>query len=182
MNTSVRTRILSVLALTATMAMAPLAVSAASPADQGGIHQQQKAGYAHKGPAERMGRFARALDLTQEQKDQIFKIRHEQKATEYEQKKAIRAAAQELRSQSRADNFDARKAQPAADALGKAQAQLALQRAETHARINAVLTPEQRQKMADARNTWKNSPHKQGKGRHHGRMGMQPDAMGKNLS
>jgi len=171
MNTSVRTRILSILALTAAMATAPLAASAANPSADAGMRHQQKASHAYERQAHPMGRAMRALDLTQEQKDQIFKIRHDQQAAEYEQKKAVRAAAEDLRTQSRAENFDAAKAQSAADALGKAQAQLALQRAETRARISAVLTPEQRQKVADARSAWKDGPNKAGKGAHQARKG-----------
>lgn len=148
MNTSVRTRILSVLALTAAMATAPLAVSAASPSAEAGARYQHS--HAHKRVGSDVGKALRNLDLTQEQKDQIFKIRHDQKASEYEQKKAVRTAAKDLRESSKAEPFDAAKAKSAADALGQAQAQLALQRAETRAKISAVLTPEQRQKMADA--------------------------------
>ena len=150
------TRSLSALAMAAALVAAPLAASAASGAAADGARQPHKSGhhfkrhqghFAHQGAA----RAFRALNLTQDQKDQIFKIRHDQAPAFYEGKKALRAAHASLRESGRAENFDATKTKQAADALGQAQAQLALLRAETGAKIHAVLTPEQRQKLTDMR-------------------------------
>lgn len=152
-----RTRSLSALAMVAALAAAPLVASAAPdmPAD-GGPRFHQKGGHdfgRHGGDFARHGgdHGMRALDLSQDQKDQIFKIRHDQEQAFYDGKKALRAAHQSLRDIGRADTFDEAKAKQAADALGQAQSQLALLRAQTQSQIRAVLTPEQRQKLADMR-------------------------------
>ena len=152
-----RTRSLSALALAAALVAAPLAASAASGMpDDGGSRHHQKGGHEfgrhHGGFGHHGGdRGFRALDLTQDQQDRIFKIRHEQAQAVYDQKKALRAARTALRDVARADAFDEAKARQAADALGQAQAQLALLRTQTQAQIHAVLTPEQRQKLAQMR-------------------------------
>ncbi|CAM5208167.1 putative lipoprotein signal peptide OS=Castellaniella defragrans (strain DSM / CCUG 39792 /65Phen) OX=1437824 GN=BN940_08661 PE=3 SV=1 [Castellaniella denitrificans] len=162
-----RARSLSALAMTAALVAAPLAASAAPgmPTDGGPRHHQKgghdfgprDGGFGDFGP---FGgdRGMRALDLSQDQQDRIFKIRHDQEQAFYDQKKALRAAYESLRELSQADTFDEAKAKQAADALGQAQSQLALLRAQTGAQIHAVLTPEQRQKLADMR-----APRKAGK-------------------
>ncbi len=97
------------------------------------------------------GHAMRALDLTEAQRDQIFKIRHDQAQAVYDQRKAERAAATKLRELSSAGTFDEAQAQSLAQELGKAQAQLALLRAQEHAKFLAVLTLEQREKLAELR-------------------------------
>ncbi len=141
-----RNRTLSVLALTAAMAITPLAANAAN-AEQGNpdTHQktQQKVSwYGHGGH-----KAMRALNLTEEQQDQIFKIRQAQREAGYENKKALRSASQALQEQTKAGDFDSTKAKQAADKLGQVQAQMALLHAETQAKINAVLTTEQREQL-----------------------------------
>lgn len=152
-----RARSLSALAMVAALAAAPLAASAA-PGMQadGGPRFHQQGGHdsgRHGGDFARHDgdRGMRALDLSQDQKDQIFKIRHNQEQAFYDGKKAVRAARQSLSDIGRADSFDEAKARQAADALGQAQAQMALLRVQTQSQIRAVLTPEQRQKLADMR-------------------------------
>jgi Spy/CpxP family protein refolding chaperone len=161
-NTHVtRARSLSALAMAAALVAAPLvaaplAATAASgmPAD-GGSRQHHMGWHDAGRHAGHHGHFGghglRALDLSQEQQDQIFKIRHDQAQAFYDQRKALRAAHESLRELSRADAFDEAKARQAADALGQAQAQMALLRAQTGAQIRAVLTPEQREKLAQMR-------------------------------
>ncbi|CDM24195.1 Spy/CpxP family protein refolding chaperone [Castellaniella defragrans] len=164
-----RARSLSALAMAAALVAAPLAASAApGMPDEGGPRHHQKGGpdcgprggeFGPRGGdfGPRGGDFVRfggahglrGLDLSQDQQDKIFKIRHDQEQAFYDQKKALRAAHESLRELSRADTFDEAKVKQAADALGQAQAQLALLRAQTGAQIRAVLTPEQRQKLAD---------------------------------
>ncbi|WP_345797765.1 Spy/CpxP family protein refolding chaperone [Castellaniella sp. MT123] len=140
-------RTLSALALAATIVAAPLAATAASgPQGQWGEHASQKAGHDNDHHGDR---WMRGLDLTQAQQDQIFKIRHDQEQAVYDQKKALKEAAGNLRELTQADSFDQAKAKQAADTLGQAQGQLALLRAQTMAQVRAVLTPEQRQKLAE---------------------------------
>ncbi|HXE18668.1 Spy/CpxP family protein refolding chaperone [Castellaniella sp. UC4442_H9] len=146
-------RTYSTLALVAAMAAAPLIATAATdgPSDSNWPRHHQKM---HRGHGMEGGWGApmlRKLNLTQAQQDQIFKIRHDQAQAFYDQHKAVRAARKSLRELTMADSFDQAKAQQAAQAIGQADAQLALLRAETQAQIRAVLTPEQRQQLADQR-------------------------------
>lgn len=146
-------RTYSTLALVAAMVAAPLVATAATdaaPRASGWQHHQKM----HRGHDMQgwRGHMLRQLDLTQAQQDQIFKIRHDQAQAFYDQRKAVRAASKSLRELTKADSFDEAKAKQAADALGQAQAQVALLRAQTQAQIRAVLTPEQRQQLAERKN------------------------------
>ena len=86
-------RSLSVLAMTAALVAAPLAASAApGMPDEGGPRHHQKGGpdFGHHGPD--FGRFGgapglHALNLSQDQQDQIFKIRHDQEQAFYDGKR-----------------------------------------------------------------------------------------------
>lgn len=137
---------LSSIALAATLAW-PVAASA-----QPGAQAPHARHVQHKmAGAARADAGMRALQLTEAQRDQIFKIRHDQAQAVYDQRKAERAAATKLRELSSAGTFDEAQAQSLAQELGKAQAQLALLRAQEHAKFLAVLTPEQREKLAELR-------------------------------
>ena len=89
----------------------------------------------------------RGLDLTEAQRDQVFKIFHEQQPAMREQMKAIGEARRELAQAATGDPFDASRVQAAAEAQGKAVTQLAVLRAQTLQRVSQVLTPEQRAKV-----------------------------------
>jgi Spy/CpxP family protein refolding chaperone len=140
------TRTFPALALAAALIGAPLAAGAAPGPHADGMHAHQQAGHSGWRHGDR---WLHGLDLSQDQRDQIFKIRHDQEQAVYDQKKALRAAAGALRESGQADTFDEAKARQAADALGQAQGQLALLRTQSMAKIRAVLTPEQRQKLAE---------------------------------
>lgn len=91
----------------------------------------------------------RSLDLTDEQKDKIFEIRH---AAAPELRAAMKQAMQSrqsLRELSRADTFDEARAKELAQAGADAMAQAAVLRAKTENQIYAVLTPEQRGKLTE---------------------------------
>ena len=159
-STFTNPRALSALAVAAALVAAPLAASAASttsgPRADGGHRFHHKAGHHfnrhHRGFGHHdAARAFRALDLTQDQQDQLFKIRHDQAQAFYDGQKALRAAYASLGEVRRADSFDEAKAKQATDALGQAQAQMTLLRMQTGAQMQAVLTPEQRQKLADMR-------------------------------
>lgn len=148
--TATFSRTYSTLALVAAMAAAPMVATAADgPSDSNWPGHHQKMHRGHDMQDRWSGHMLRGLNLTQDQQDQIFKIRHDQAQAFYDQHKAFRAADKSLRDLATADSFDQAKAQQAADALGKADAQLALLRAQTQAQIRAVLTSEQRQQLAD---------------------------------
>ncbi|WP_322995267.1 Spy/CpxP family protein refolding chaperone [Castellaniella sp.] len=151
------TRALSVLALAAAFAAAPLAASAAPSSTSDGQryhqsadhHSGQKHMHQHGDRGQRGDRWLRGLDLSQAQKDQIFQIRHDQEKAVYDQKQALNAAATTLRELSRTQPFDQAKAKQAAEALGQAKGQLALLQAQTMAEVHAVLTPEQQKKLTE---------------------------------
>jgi periplasmic protein CpxP/Spy len=96
-------------------------------------------------------RMLRGLDLTQEQRDQVFKIFHEQAPAMRERTQAAREAQRALRQAALSPGFDSARARQLADALGKAQAELALMRVEGMSKVVALLTPEQRAKLEQAR-------------------------------
>ena len=89
----------------------------------------------------------RGLDLTEAQRDQVFKIFHDQAPAMRERMKAARSAQEELRKAASASSFDSARVRQLADAAGKAHADAAYARAETMSRVAAVLTPEQRAKL-----------------------------------
>jgi len=89
----------------------------------------------------------RGLDLTEAQRDQVFKIFHEQEPAVHEQMKQVRQARENLMTLATADRFDESKARQAADAQAKALSTLAVMRAQTVHRVRDILTPEQRARM-----------------------------------
>ena len=117
------------------------------------------AGAAYAAPGEFHGRGQHAgpmmqlrrLDLTEAQRDQVFKIFHAQAPAFHEQMKQLRESRKALRDAASGDRYDASRAQAAADAQGKAVAQLALLRVQTAQQVRAVLTPEQRTKLDEMR-------------------------------
>ena len=99
----------------------------------------------HERPA--MG--LRGLALTQAQRDQVFQIFHEQAPAVREQMKQMRQARRDLAQAATGERYDAERVRAAAEAQGKALTQLALLRAQTLQRVNALLTPEQRAKLKE---------------------------------
>ena len=96
-------------------------------------------------------RMLRRLDLTQEQRDQASKIFQEQAPALRERANAAREAHQGLRKATLDPNADAGRIRELADAAGRAHAEAAVLRAETMRRVVALLTPEQRTKLEQAR-------------------------------
>src|SRR5262249_32381745 len=93
----------------------------------------------------------RALNLSEAQRDQIFKIHHDSVPAMREQMKQVEKARTQLRQLAMADNFDEARVRQAADAQAKALSAMAVMRAQTANRVRQVLTPEQRQKMDQMR-------------------------------
>ena len=91
--------------------------------------------------------WLRRLDLSEAQRDQVFKIFHDQAPALREQAKAARQASQELHQSALSGSFDRARARQLADAQAKALSEMALLRADTMSRVVALLTPEQRQKL-----------------------------------
>ena len=97
------------------------------------------------------------LGLTEAQRDQMFKIHHEQAPALHEARKALRQAHEELHKAAAAAPFDAARVRQLAEAEGKAVADMAFLRAQTMSRVREVLTPEQRSKL-DERHRGPRSP------------------------
>ena len=138
------------LASSCALGLAPMAANEAfaqpaGPMGEGRMHHGM-----HRG-GERMA-YLEALGLTEAQKDQIFKIRHDSVPPMREQMKQVHKARLELRQLAMADKFDEAKARQLADQQAKAMASMAVMRAQTSHRVRQVLTPEQRQKMDEMRN------------------------------
>lgn len=112
---------------------------------------QAHRGDGHHGEARAGVRMLRGLDLTQEQRDQVRKLYQEQAPAVRERAQAARQAQQELRALALSPNFDSGRARELADAAAKAQADAAVLRAEGMSRVYALLTPEQRTKLEQAR-------------------------------
>jgi Spy/CpxP family protein refolding chaperone len=135
------------LASSCALGLAPLAV--AQPMGEGMMHEGMHGGMRHRGDAMM---HMRELNLTEQQRDQIFKIHHDSVPPMREQMKQVQKARDDLRQVAMADKFDEAKARQAADTQAKAMANMAVMRAQTMNRVRQVLTPEQRQKMDQMRN------------------------------
>jgi protein CpxP len=103
----------------------------------------------HRGHHEGPMMHLRSLNLSEAQRDQVFKIFHEQAPAVREQMKQMRLARTDLAQAAGGDRYDAERVRAAAEAQGKAVTQLALLRAQSMQRVNAVLTPEQRAKLKE---------------------------------
>ena len=89
----------------------------------------------------------RGLNLTEAQRDQVFKIYHEQAPAVHEQMKQVQRSRQDLRQLAMADRFDEGRARQIADTQARALSALAVMRAQTMARVREILTPDQRQRL-----------------------------------
>jgi len=102
-------------------------------------------------PSHGMHRMLRHLDLSEAQRDQVFKIFHDQSPAMHERMKAARAAREDLEKLAFASAFDRARARAIADTEAKAIADMELLRAESMARVREILTPEQRAKLDQLR-------------------------------
>jgi Spy/CpxP family protein refolding chaperone len=122
----------------------------AQPAPEGGQpHGGMQHMRHHGGDGEMRG--LQALNLTEAQRDQIFKIRHDQAPAFRDQMKKMRASREELQKLARADKFDQAAVRRAADAQAKAVSDIAVMRVQAASQVRQVLTPEQRTKLDQMR-------------------------------
>ncbi len=162
------------LALAATFAAATLGATAYAHSDgsrgsygqERGQHAQgqhakgehQHARGEHKGRGEMGDRHGMAdqvmtrLNLSQEQRDQMFELRHGAQPEVRAAMIEARTQREALRELGRAETFDATAAEDVSRALADAQARALLLRTQMHAEMAAVLTPEQREQMTEWRN------------------------------
>jgi len=92
--------------------------------------------------------FLHGLDLSIAQQDKVFAILHAQAPTLYEQDKAAARAYDALRSLARAEHYDDAQALALTRDVANAKAHQLLQRVRTEQKLLAILTPEQRKKLA----------------------------------
>ena len=134
---------------------APLSLPAFPPAD-GPPGAHGPCGSDFRGPApgalfddDRPPPYLMELTLSEDQQDRIFAISHAAAPALREQAKAARKACEQLHDLGRTVPFDDGLATTMAQALGKAEGQLMLLRARLEHEILAVLTAEQRARIAD---------------------------------
>lgn len=96
-----------------------------------------------------MPHYLKVVDLTEAQKDQVFTIQHAQAPKMREQHKAQYKLMQEMRATTQADQFDEAKAKSIANQMAALNQEKILARAQTQAKIFALLTPEQRIKARE---------------------------------
>lgn len=89
------------------------------------------------------------LNLTEEQQDKVFAILYASAPALRDQFKAVHKAREALHDMGHAAQFDGANAASLAQALGKAEGQLALLQARNDHDIFAVLTEEQRTQLAE---------------------------------
>ncbi|MDR2187625.1 MAG: Spy/CpxP family protein refolding chaperone [Azonexus sp.] len=88
------------------------------------------------------------LDLTEAQRDRIFDIRHAQAPLQRDNMKAMMKARSDLRALAASPDYSEAKAKELADAVAAAAGKMALDRVKAERQIQEVLTPEQRQQLA----------------------------------
>lgn len=93
--------------------------------------------------------FVRELKLTEAQRDQIFKIMHEQAPTMREKAKEAHKARTDLRALTFSGNYDEAKVKALADTEAQAMAAMTQMRAASANQIYQLLTPEQRKKAEE---------------------------------
>lgn len=94
--------------------------------------------------------FLRDLNLSEGQRDQIFKVFHEQAPVLREKTKEIRKSHEELRALTFSAQYDEGKVKALAERSARASAEIAEIRAANLNKVYQLLTPEQRKK-ADER-------------------------------
>ncbi len=96
------------------------------------------------GPANNL---LKRLDLTDEQRDQIFEIHHAQQPAVREKMEALRKGREALRNAAMAENYDSKAVRTLADRQAAVKAELIVMRNATFNGIYNLLTPEQREQI-----------------------------------
>ena len=116
-------------------------------ADFGGRHAKLEH---HSTHAERpMRHLMRRLDLTEEQRDQIFEIKYAQRPVMREKMKELRKGRQALQEAAMAETYDSEAVRELANRQAQIQAELIVMRNATFNNVYALLTPEQRKEIAE---------------------------------
>ena len=94
-------------------------------------------------------RFLRGLDLSDEQRDRIFEIRHAAAPKMREQAKVLRESRGEFATLALSADYDEAKVRALADRNAQAMSEMAQLRARSLNEIYTVLTPEQQAKLKE---------------------------------
>jgi periplasmic protein CpxP/Spy len=123
----------------------------AAPEWQGNHCERGRMGdhHGHIGGAAPLPHLLHQLDLSEAQKDKVFAITYTEIPQMREHRKQHHQLMDELVATSRADQFDDKKAQGLADKIAVLEKQEALEHARTDAKLYALLTPEQKDKLKD---------------------------------
>lgn len=121
-----------------------------------------------QGMGERMPPHLRALKLSDAQKDKVFEIMHAQAPTMRDKAKSLHQAEEALRALADSPDYSDAKATALVDTAARGMAELRLARVKTEHQVYELLTPEQRQKMADFKAHA--DDHRHGRGERHRRM------------
>lgn len=113
-----------------------------------GMHEAMRAeSGSHQGGGLRA--LLRGVNLTEDQRDKVFTILHGRAPALREQRKILRNATRDLRALAVSAQYDEMKARMLAQSIGAAVAESARLRADSAQAILRLLTPEQRQVVAD---------------------------------
>lgn len=149
------TRVLSTLLIAGSLALTIPFAAQARPGGMDGCHHAKAVKHGEFGKrgdfARRGGAFMHGLDLTEAQRDRIFEVRHAAAPTLREKGKEAYAARKALREASKPGAFDEAKVREASAKLAQAQADLTVERLRVQQQMYAVLTPEQRTKVEQAK-------------------------------
>ena len=148
---NLRKKILIPLALVTTTAAAlPFAAQAMDGGPHcdghGGPRFGMRGGMDHFEGGMHMPPFIRELKLTEAQRDQIFKIMHEQAPALRDKAKEVRKAHADIRALTFSSGYDEAKVKALSESGAQAMAQIAQMRAASANQIYQLLTPEQRKK------------------------------------
>ncbi|HEV7817225.1 MAG TPA: Spy/CpxP family protein refolding chaperone [Janthinobacterium sp.] len=102
----------------------------------------------HGGPGEGGARFLRGIELNEQQQDKVFAIMHAQAPELRDQHKIVAKSREALHALSTSGKYDDAKAVALTQAAAQAMARITLDQVRTKQQILAILTPEQRQKVA----------------------------------
>lgn len=117
-------------------------------------HSHHGAGYGMHGDRAMGGAFLRGLDLTDEQRDRIFAIRHAAEPAMRDQMKVLRGARSEFSGLALSSEYDESKVKELADRNAQAMSTMAQLRVRTMNEIYRVLTPEQQATVKERQARW----------------------------
>jgi Spy/CpxP family protein refolding chaperone len=127
-------------------ALSGLLVTAAGSALAFGGHHQREDGCNHRQMVSPMGGLSRLNDLSDEQKTQLQQIRKESRTALRDLRDQMRDTKDELRD-AMSGQADLDNIRQLAQKQGEQMTNMIVLRAETHNKINAVLSEEQRQRL-----------------------------------